>query len=160
MDSGKYHILHIRRNEVHEIYTNEPHDQSYAFYILYKNDLIKNDKKRKKKLSWGRMEYNLIYLKIMAEINGQLTCAYCQKKVFIIKPHAPKTKKILYSMATADHILPISRGGHPFSFKNLCVACNPCNQSKKNQTNEEWEEKKFNSLPKKERLTYKINING
>ncbi len=38
---------------------------------------------------------------------------------------------------TIDHILPLSRGGHPTKKANLVTACTPCNQKKANRTPEE-----------------------
>jgi hypothetical protein len=38
---------------------------------------------------------------------------------------------------TIDHILPLSRGGHPTKKANLVTACTPCNQRKANRTPEE-----------------------
>ncbi|WP_409360109.1 HNH endonuclease [Brevundimonas bullata] len=36
-----------------------------------------------------------------------------------------------------DHIMPLSRGGSS-RLKNLCVACKPCNSSKRDMTASEW----------------------
>lgn len=38
---------------------------------------------------------------------------------------------------TIDHVIPLSRGGHPVKLANLVVACFICNQRKANQTPEE-----------------------
>lgn len=38
-----------------------------------------------------------------------------------------------------DHVFPWSRGGN-HSAENLCVACRPCNRSKRDMTIEEWKQ--------------------
>jgi hypothetical protein len=37
-----------------------------------------------------------------------------------------------------DHIVPVSRGGHPLSEDNLACACAPCNRSNAAKSVEEW----------------------
>ena len=38
---------------------------------------------------------------------------------------------------TIDHVIPVSRGGHPYKKANLVTACLRCNQKKANMTPEE-----------------------
>ena len=38
---------------------------------------------------------------------------------------------------TIDHVIPVSRGGHPYKKANLVSACLKCNQRKANMTPEE-----------------------
>jgi len=52
------------------------------------------------------------------------TCRYCGVSGDIAK-------------LTIDHIIPVSRGGHPEKKQNLITACFPCNQIKANKTPEE-----------------------
>lgn len=40
-------------------------------------------------------------------------------------------------LLTVDHVIPLSRGGHPMKKANLLTACFPCNQKKANQTPDE-----------------------
>lgn len=52
-------------------------------------------------------------------------CRFCGK------PESPTVK------LTIDHIIPISRGGHPEKKANLLACCFACNQKKANRTPEE-----------------------
>ncbi len=57
----------------------------------------------------------------------QQVCAICGRPVdFKLKPPAPLS-------ATVDHIIPISRGGHPSDISNLQLAHWICNRMKSNK---------------------------
>lgn len=42
-----------------------------------------------------------------------------------------------------DHIIPLARGGHPYSEDNLACACVACNRSKGSLTPAEWTERRM-----------------
>lgn len=48
-------------------------------------------------------------------------CAYCARSLPV-------------SQLTMDHVIPLSRGGHPIDRRNLVAACLSCNQQKGNRT--------------------------
>lgn len=56
------------------------------------------------------------------------TCVFCRRHIH--------TLKSLNIKSHIDHIIPLSRGGHPTDPENLCFACAPCNQAKFGQV---WE---------------------
>ncbi len=84
--------------------------------------------------------------------NKELTCFYCGKILLSDAPQNPKSikdyvfkrkqdiKKEL--IATVDHVVPVSKGGERFDPENLVVCCNNCNQSKRDLSVEQWQEKK------------------
>ena len=58
----------------------------------------------------------------------QTICGICGKPVEKDKYKPPHPLS-----ATCDHIIPVSRGGHPFSLDNLQLAHRICNLEKKNK---------------------------
>jgi hypothetical protein len=61
--------------------------------------------------------------------NGQI-CHYCEKPI------------LLRTQVTADHIIPLSRGGSCRAI-NIVPACHVCNGRKGNRTLREWQTKGF-----------------
>lgn len=60
----------------------------------------------------------------LASLYANPVCAYCNRNI------PPKDR-------TADHVVPLSRGG-PHAAENLVMACNSCNSSKSDMTAEEF----------------------
>ena len=93
---------------------------------------IKKKKKRGKRKPGhsSQLRFNTKFLKAEKE-KGTLTCHYCGKpNLKIVSAAIKKTKTILKTMATADHVIPVSKGGAPKDISNLVVACHACNFKK------------------------------
>lgn len=81
----------------------------------------------------------------------KLICKYCNKELVSdapINPRSPKHhvfKRVKGlpkdSIATVDHVIPVSKGGPQFDKNNLVVACTKCNGAKADKTLEEWKGK-------------------
>ena len=99
----------------HNVLVENPHPQSYASYILLKKD-------------YSLFEMR-VWLKFRKHVlkSRELTCVYCGKKN--LKMSTPRGRE-LGSLATLDHVMPISKGGAKYDPKNLVVACHTCNNRK------------------------------
>ena len=101
---------------------------------------------------------NLQFLKDRQKEIGDINCEYCKKgplKIYDFNPedlkwHKVRDKRVFHRLmnnfdpkdgATCDHKNPISKGGDPFDYENLAVACQDCNQRKGNMTWEDWMKK-------------------
>lgn len=86
--------------------------------------------------------------------NGELNCPCCGRVMFFIKnedwetyaarhedmhntPPSKWPENIRCALATADHLIPRSRGGKD-SRSNLFVMCGACNHEKDDKTPSEW----------------------
>jgi 5-methylcytosine-specific restriction endonuclease McrA len=127
---------------VHHVY-GQVHARSYAALLALNaryaaqefTDLAESLQMPEATERWQlRLWFNTRFLRAQ-EVNGPLTCAYCGKTNLVINSPRKST------LATADHVLPISRGGGAFDLANVVVACATCNTDKDDRTPEEWQEK-------------------
>lgn len=83
-----------------------------------------------------KKEYSTVETRIWLKFRShylksqKLICAYCGKKDLKLNSHHGRN---LGSLATIDHIIPLSKGGSRFDRKNLTVACHTCNNKKGNK---------------------------
>jgi 5-methylcytosine-specific restriction endonuclease McrA len=129
-------IVIKRKSIIHGIYPEHPHEKSYAALVLLNRNLEKAEIDSHiidldlniEAGNVGKWEiqvaFNTRFLRKQQELHGALTCVYCGKTNLVIDS---PIKNIL---ATADHVIPKSKGGHPFDERNLVVACSPCNGRK------------------------------
>ena len=86
--------------------------------------------------------------------NRTLTCEYCGKsplsttsnyiqKLIDYYPTSNKKKFTNQDSSSVDHIIPISKGGDPFDFKNLSLCCFNCNSKKGNNISESSDNRKY-----------------
>lgn len=59
---------------------------------------------------------------------GKLVCHYCGKRG--LKRTVRQGDRLALSLATIDHVKPLSNGGPRYKLGNLVVACWPCNEKK------------------------------
>lgn len=71
------------------------------------------------------------FLQKHLEADGELKCHYCGKTGLRIDSEPPG--KALGTLATIDHVIPLSKGGSQMDESNLVIACWPCNQKKGNR---------------------------
>ena len=79
----------------------------------------------KNRQRWAQLQRNDAFLQEKA-LQGDLRCHYCHKYVKIVH------WSLNYNgvdLATADHVIPLSRGGYD-GHSNMVVACRPCNLAK------------------------------
>lgn len=128
---GKGQGGHVRIRYAHRIYVKEPDVKSYTAYVLLRNELLLQDIDYIENETKKRIEFSRIYLRERKEKEGNLTCKYCSRTDLIIEEEGmlvPNRKK-----ATIDHVVPISKGGPIYDFKNIVVACGRCNGKKGNK---------------------------
>ena len=82
---------------------------------------------------WDRMQQNEAFLR-RQEMNGPLTCRYCQRQPPRIHTWQESARMSHYDrlasdQATADHIIARAKGGSDHD-SNLAVACFKCNYNK------------------------------
>ena len=70
------------------------------------------------------------------EKEGELRCEYCNNGPLRVYDFSEKFNKI--DGATADHKVPISKGGPIFDHDNLVVCCYKCNNEKEDMNYEDW----------------------
>jgi len=109
----------------HEIHSDEPHSTSWAAMILLTRDLRSSSGETF--LIWKK--YRKWLLKRARQRQGSLICAYCGKKR-LMHDSQFHTKSEYRRLATIDHVIPLSKGGHRFRESNLVISCWPCNQKK------------------------------
>jgi 5-methylcytosine-specific restriction endonuclease McrA len=129
-------VIFKKKSLVHGVYPCTPHIKSYAALVLLNDylqkeeieDCIRNDTytyQQGEKPNWKvQVAFNTRFLRKQETILGSLTCVYCGKGNLVID----SLNKI--TLATADHVIPKSKGGHPFDERNLVVACSKCNGAK------------------------------
>jgi len=113
------------RTERHVIFPEDPHVSSLASLMLLKLDFDPLRFLSKSILRKKQWRFNEKFLYWHLKTFGILQCYYCGKTDLII---ACKEKN---KLATADHFHPIGKNGSAFKRHNLVVACNKCNQKKK-----------------------------
>lgn len=60
---------------------------------------------------------------------GVLNCKYCGMGPLSIYSWDDPMGRNAHDKATADHVIPVSRGG-PDEFHNMVISCFPCNRDK------------------------------
>jgi len=70
------------------------------------------------------------------EKEGELRCEYCNSGPLKVYEFSEKFNKV--DGATADHKIPISKGGPVFDHTNLAVCCYKCNNEKEDMNYEDW----------------------
>lgn len=86
------------------------------------------------KLSILRTFFNSRFIK-RKEKQNKLYCAYCNKKVRILKEGEKHNK---HDVATVDHIETLSEGCDWFDERNINVSCYKCNNERGNMPYDEW----------------------
>jgi 5-methylcytosine-specific restriction endonuclease McrA len=94
---------------------------------------IKNPKRIKKLM----VTFNNERFLELENKKGDLRCEYCNKPVTIYNIDRG-SKFNERDGATADHKVPISKGGNKYDFNNLATCCYRCNQRKGNMSWEDW----------------------
>jgi 5-methylcytosine-specific restriction endonuclease McrA len=129
------YLVKATRKSYHLIKENNPHIQSYASYILLKNDLFRKDV-RYNYPQWRLwLTFRNRYLKRQRRINGVLECKYCGESPLEANTNNPRKR---YVDATIDHIVPRSKGGREYNEDNLCVCCIKCNSKKADMSLEDF----------------------
>lgn len=68
-------------------------------------------------------------------------CVLCSQPIDLSIPKMnPKTKKMNPLAVEVDHIVPISRGGAPYSIENLQLSHMRCNRKKSNRMRDDYNE--------------------
>ncbi len=101
------------------ITTEHPHIQSRASYLLLLQEL-----KLSKLLTWLKAREE--YISTLPE----LTCCKCGKTNLKKEIQNNRDKEQLKTLATIDHIKPLSKGGAKYDHNNFQLMCYPCNQLK------------------------------
>lgn len=118
----------LKGEEMMDLFDKIPDD-------VKKEDLMHIPKKKRRLII---LKNNTKFLK-SEKLKGELRCEYCNEGPLRI-----------YSMgqtfnekdgATADHKIPISKGGDVFNFENLAVCCYKCNNKKADDDYETWIDK-------------------
>ena len=99
----------------------EPHPQSLASLVELNREYSKGEV-----AEW--LSFREQFLDDFEKEHGRLFCEYCGRDN-LVKEHPEGVKKPA-SLATVDHVMPVSKGGKRFERKNLKLACFPCNQRK------------------------------
>lgn len=78
---------------------------------------------------WQRLQVTSAFLQAEAcRAGGVLRCHYCHAGPLRVY-HWSENAASAYDVATADHVVPRSRGGADDA-SNMVVACRPCNAAK------------------------------
>lgn len=75
-----------------------------------------------KQLNWMLSIFKWYVIRRMVLVRDKLICQMCGRKLSIDE-------------AEVDHIIPISRGGHPFRLENLQTLCKECHRLKTEREN-------------------------
>jgi hypothetical protein len=109
----------------HVILEPESHPNSWASYLLLKNELTRGELKSRFQEQKKYTKFRRKLLRSIKTIEGQLKCHYCKNVVF------EKHEK-LENQLTLDHIIPLSKGGERSSSTNVLVSCAHCNKRRGN----------------------------
>ena len=104
----------------HSILVAEPSIKSMAALVILNRQYAKEEVER-----WLKFREDFL------KSREPLTCAYCGKTGLKIKVPEACVGRKLATIATVDHIIPLSKGGAEFDENNCAVACVSCNQKKK-----------------------------
>lgn len=114
------------RRKRHRVLVEDPHPQSLAALVcmteLYNKEVSKEWLDRREEF--------------LSQFD-ELFCSYCARGPLLKEVSDPTDKSMLEWLATVDHVVPRDEGGTDDD-DNLCVACLPCNQSKRNLSYDEW----------------------
>ena len=125
---GKGEGGHKRIRYAHRVYVDKPHVQSYTSYVLLQNELLLQDVDYIATEWKKRVEFSRNFLRNVLAAKGDLTCKYCNKNGLIIELEGMRVPK--KRLATTDHVVPVSKGGALYDYKNVVVACYYCNTRK------------------------------
>jgi 5-methylcytosine-specific restriction endonuclease McrA len=116
-------ILSTRADKVFVI---DPHITSRASYLLLKSHFTEQI------LAEWESFRNEIFDEFES-IHHTLFCCYCKTPNLVREINDPCDKEQLKTLATIEHIIPLSQGGHKYEKSNCTVACFPCNNKRKNK---------------------------
>jgi 5-methylcytosine-specific restriction endonuclease McrA len=128
--SGKHSLFNVKH--YHLIEPEVPHVQSYASLLSLNQYLQENDPDFIKYDIREKIEFSRNFLHSVLKKEKTLQCVYCSKKGLIIEDEGMTVARTY--KATTDHIIPISEGGKVFSYENVVVACEYCNNEKSNMS--------------------------
>lgn len=120
-----------RTLHAHVVAEDDPHPKSYAAAVLLREQLFNLDPSLHWKEKVG-LSRRLVRQAIAAE--PELSCMYCGNRVYRRQAQGKKKRQ----WASLEHIVPVSRGGHPSDRANLGISCEPCNNEKADMMPEEW----------------------
>lgn len=117
------------------VLVKDPHPQSLAALVLlvssYHYEMKKEWFEFRKKLLKDQLR---VWWKPWTwHKKSTLTCVYCKKTHLKEEIEDMRDKSQLKTLATIDHIHPLSKGGKMFDPKNCCIACYNCNTKKKDK---------------------------
>jgi 5-methylcytosine-specific restriction endonuclease McrA len=115
------------------------------------SDLTNATKEEKKRYKLEIAINNLGFLNSEAK-KGELRCEYCNEGLLTIYGFGKEFRK--EDGATADHKIPISKGGPIFTYDNLAVACYDCNNKKSDIDYDVW----LKMVADKQKLNESVNI--
>ena len=118
-----------------------PHRQSMAAGLLLKNELTLQDVDYLEDDVHMWLEFRERYLMKQLQLNGDLTCTYCEKPHLEIGGRTPQDLILNNrnpNLATVDHIVALANGGERYDEENLCVSCKECNKNKGTKSLEEF----------------------
>jgi 5-methylcytosine-specific restriction endonuclease McrA len=121
--------------EKHYIECDEPHQKSYASYLMlvdYYRKLDVDYLTEYEKLE-KYFKFREEFLTNELQSKGYLECAYCHRKDLIIGYTTIKDSILnnsIKNLATIDHVIPISKGGKIYDVNNCVVSCKKCNNKK------------------------------
>ena len=101
----------------------EPNVSSPAALLMLNRKLSLQDETLFDWMTWLKFRDN--YFAEILERDGVIKCAYCQKN---LKPDVDTKDD---SLATIDHVIPVSKNGAVWDKSNMVSACLKCNQNKK-----------------------------
>lgn len=113
------------RTYEHWLLVHDPHPQSLAALVLLTRKYLVITRPVRKYRVW--LSYRKKLLKKLLKERGELVCHYCGKGK--LRVNTLDVDKV----ATLDHVMPKSKGGAEYSSSNLVVACNRCNQKKRDK---------------------------
>jgi 5-methylcytosine-specific restriction endonuclease McrA len=113
------------------IFTENPHPNSYAGYILLRNSFFYRSERFDEMNKW--LDFRHEYLTKKLREQGNLICHYCKKPNLEI---GNRESFMLYknsnnkNIATIDHIEAIGNGGDKYDENNMVISCKKCNTKK------------------------------
>lgn len=154
-------VIFLKKGNVHGIYPTKPHPKSYAAALILAQHYQRLEDEAYASMKFDpavpvpdsyaknwkvRLAFNTQFLTETKERDGCLTCVYCGKSNLVIDALSQE------NLATADHFVPVSKGGHPFDMNNLVVACYKCNNRKGSGTGIISEDGKYSFVREPKRL--------
>lgn len=123
---------------VDQVYFEITNAKTYAASVLLKNYYAERDVTYRNSFAYRMRQigFSRNYLTSVLKETGELCCVYCKKSNLVIELDGMRVSE--KNKATIDHIVPTSKGGDPFDYNNLCVACGTCNGEKSDMSVEEY----------------------